>query len=219
MVDFERASQRAQEFRQREQDILACAELLFLEQGEDKVTVEMIADKVGIGKGTIYKHFETKREIYLRLMIRYEESLAELLQSMGVAGDKERLVREYFMFRMQDPEKYALYDRLEEKCIAEKAMPELLDKLHDIRASNRDNLVSIVQTRIDEGILEDVPPHYHICAAWALVHGAVALRRSDFYGERVEDKSDFFEFLMDVAVRMGNRNRLKKHPDMPDDEP
>ena len=50
------------------------------------------------------------------------------------------------------------------------------------------------------------------------MHGAVALRRSDFYGERVEDKSDFFEFLMDVAV-VDNRNRLKKHPDMPDDEP
>ena len=54
------------------------------------------------------------------------------------------------MFRMQDPEKYALYDRLEEKCIAEKAMPELLDKLHDIRASNRDNLVSIIANQIDE---------------------------------------------------------------------
>ena len=71
--------------KQREQDILACAEVL-LEQGEDKVTVEMIADKVGIGKDTIYKHFETKREIYLRLMIRYEESLAGA--SVGVAGTR-----------------------------------------------------------------------------------------------------------------------------------
>src|SRR5690606_39464201 len=77
MADLEKATRKAQEFRQREQQILDTALALFLEQGEDRVTVEMIADRVGIGKGTIYKHFETKNEIYLLLMIRYEEDLAE----------------------------------------------------------------------------------------------------------------------------------------------
>ena len=36
----------------------------------------MIADAVGIGKGTIYKHFKSKAEIYLRLMLDYERDLA-----------------------------------------------------------------------------------------------------------------------------------------------
>ncbi|MFP5431126.1 MAG: TetR/AcrR family transcriptional regulator, partial [Gammaproteobacteria bacterium] len=53
MSDLAKATQKAREFRQREQAILDCALQLFIEQGEDKVTVEMIADKVGIGKGTI----------------------------------------------------------------------------------------------------------------------------------------------------------------------
>ena len=52
MADLEKMSQKIKEFKQREQDILECALDLFLSQGEDKVTVEMIADKVGIGKGT-----------------------------------------------------------------------------------------------------------------------------------------------------------------------
>jgi len=209
MVDFEKVNQRVQEFRQREEDILASALKLFLEHGEERVTVEMIAEHVGIGKGTIYKHFETKSEIYLRLMIRYEEALAELFKGMDAAGDKERLAKEYFRFRMADPEKYALFDRLEAKCIAENAMPELMERLHTIRVSNSDILVSIVQARLDEGILEDVPPTYHICATWALVHGAVALCRSDFYQDLIDDKDRFFEFLMDIAVRMGNK---KKNP-------
>ncbi len=82
MTDLQKASQKAQEFRKREEDILVRAQELFIANGEDKVTVEMIADAVGIGKGTIYKHFETKDEIYLRLMIRYEEELAEMFQTM-----------------------------------------------------------------------------------------------------------------------------------------
>lgn len=41
----------------------------------------MIADAVGIGKGTIYKHFKSKAEIYLRLMLDYERDLAALFHS------------------------------------------------------------------------------------------------------------------------------------------
>ncbi|HBP76944.1 MAG TPA: TetR/AcrR family transcriptional regulator, partial [Alcanivorax sp.] len=44
---MEKATRKAQEFRQREQEILDAALILFLEQGEDRVTVENIADRVG----------------------------------------------------------------------------------------------------------------------------------------------------------------------------
>ena len=69
---------KVREFRRREQEILDTALKLFLDLGEDSVTVEMIADAVGIGKGTIYKHFKSKAEIYLRLMLDYERDLNEL---------------------------------------------------------------------------------------------------------------------------------------------
>ncbi len=108
---------KVREFRRREQEILDTALKLFLEQGEDSVTVEMIADAVGIGKGTIYKHFKSKAEIYLRLMLDYERDLNELLHSADVDKDKEALSRAYFEFRMRDPQRYRLFDRLEEKVV------------------------------------------------------------------------------------------------------
>ena len=77
----------------------------------------MIADTVGIGKGTIYKHFKSKAEIYLRLMLDYERDLNELLHSADVDRDKEALSRAYFEFRMRDPQRYRLSDRLEEKVV------------------------------------------------------------------------------------------------------
>lgn len=211
MVDFSKMSEKAREFYRREEAVLQAALRLFLHNGEDKVTVEMIADEAGIGKGTIYKHFQSKNEIYLTLMIRYEEELAELFQRIHPEDNADRLARDYFQFRMEDPDRYALFDRLEAKCAAEHAVPELMEKLHRIRASNTDKLVEIVQARISEGRLADVPPYFHICAAWALVHGAVALRHSDFYNRVIEDeKETFFEFLMDISVRMGNVNRRRE---------
>lgn len=207
MSDLQKASQKAQEFRRREEEILQKAQELFIEHGEDKVTVEMIADGVGIGKGTIYKHFETKDEIYLRLMLRYEDQLGEVFDQLeeGDGKDRTRLAKEYFGFRMKNPEKYALFDRLEHKLTSNNSCPELVEKLHETRASNLDRLEKIIRARIAEGKLQDVPPKYHILAAWALVHGAVALYHSKFYSEFIDDQDDFFNFLIDIGVRMGNR--------------
>ncbi|RMT57744.1 hypothetical protein ALP29_04634 [Pseudomonas syringae pv. avii] len=204
---------KVREFRRREQEILDTALKLFLEQGEDSVTVEMIADAVGIGKGTIYKHFKSKAEIYLRLMLDYERDLNELLHSADVDKDKEALSRAYFEFRMRDPQRYRLFDRLEEKVVKGHQVPEMVEELHKIRASNFERLTLLIKGRISEGKLEDVPPYFHYCAAWALVHGAVALYHSPFWSNVLEDQEGFFQFLMDIGVRMGNKR--KHSPELP----
>lgn len=172
---MQKEPRKVREFRRREQEILDTALKLFLEQGEDSVTVEMIADAVGIGKGTIYKHFKSKAEIYLRLMLDYERDLAALFHSEDVARDKEALSRAYFEFRMRDPQRYRLFDRLEEKVVKTSQVPEMVEELHKIRASNFERLTQLIKERIADGKLENVPPYFHYCAAWALVHGAVAL--------------------------------------------
>ncbi|MFB1009932.1 MAG: TetR/AcrR family transcriptional regulator [Thiopseudomonas sp.] len=204
---MEKESRKVREFRRREQEILDTSLQLFLEQGEDSVTVEMIADAVGIGKGTIYKHFKSKTEIYLRLMLDYERELNQLFQSDSVAKDKDALSRAYFAFRMGDPERYRLFDRLEERIVKGNQAPEMVEQLHSIRASNFERLTRLIEDRINEGKLEDVPPYFHYCAAWALVHGAVALYHSPFWNAVLEDQEGFFQFLMDLGVRMGNRRR------------
>ena len=204
---MQKESRKVREFRRREQEILDTALQLFLSEGEDSVTVEMIAEAVGIGKGTIYKHFNSKAEIYLRLMLDYERDLAELFQSDNVARDREALSRAYFEFRMSDPQRYRLFDRLEEKVVKTRQVPELVEQLHSIRTSNFQRLTSLIEGRIDEGKLEDVPPYFHYCAAWALVHGAVALYHSPFWRDVLEDQEGFFQCLMEIGVRMGNRRQ------------
>ena len=185
---MQKESRKVREFRRREQEILSAALRLFLEQGEDSVTVEMIADEVGIGKGTIYKHFKSKAEIYLRLMLDYERDLSKLLHSESIEKDREALSREYFAFRMSDPERYRLFDRLEEKVVKSSQMPDMVEELHGIRASNFNHLTGVIQQRIDEGKLEDVPAYFHYCAAWALVQGAMSMYHSPFWQEVIEDK-------------------------------
>ncbi|MFH7416789.1 hypothetical protein VSS92_29280, partial [Pseudomonas syringae pv. tagetis] len=73
--------------------------------------------------------------------------------------------------------------------------------------------------------LEDVPPYYHYCAAWAQVHGAVAMYNSPFWSNVLEDQEGYFHFLMDIGVRMGNKRKREvdvtaepRHKNEPYDE-
>jgi len=110
----EKETRKVREFKRREEEILETALQLFRVHGEDKVTVEMIADNVGIGKGTIYKHFKSKSDIYISLLINYEKQLSSLLATKDFS-DPESLWRSYFEFRMNDPEQALLFDRLEDR--------------------------------------------------------------------------------------------------------
>ena len=201
-------TQRAAAFKAREQAILDATEHLLLDSGDEAITIEMIAERVGIAKGTIYKHFETKNEVYLLLMIRYEEVLADLFRRIDISQDKQSLVREYFTFRVRDADQYLLFDRLESKLVADKVVPALMEKLHAIRAANFEKLCAMVDGQIKAGKLADVPAQYHIAAAWALAHGASALMKSSFYADFIGEQEPFLDFLLNVAVRMGNKRVL-----------
>lgn len=210
VVEKRDANSKAAEFKSREELILRCALDLFLEHGEDKVTVEMIADKASIGKGTVYKHFETKSEIFALLMIQYEKETAAIFQRIkGEIENPAALAREYFRFRLSNPGKYSLFDRLEAICVKEGKVDELLAELHQIRNANLDQILGIINQRIAEGRLVDVPPTYHLGAAWAFVHGVVALYHSQFYKTLFDGDEAFLDYLMEVLLRLGNKDKME----------
>ena len=95
-------------------------------------------------------------------MLDYERELNELFHSDSVAKDKEALSRAYFEFRMGSPERYRLFDRLEERIVKGQQAPEMVEQLHTIRASNFERLTRLIEDRISEGKLEDVPPYFHL---------------------------------------------------------
>ncbi len=214
----EKESRKVREFKRREEEILESSLLLFKTHGEDKITVEVIADSVGIGKGTIYKHFKSKSDIYLRLLENYELDLKALLETEDFT-DPESIWRSYFGFRMGDPEQAILFGRLEDKLVKDGQYQEAVGKIHEVRSANMDILAKLVDKRIESGKLEQVPAYFHLSASWALVHGALALHQSDYFQNYIEDKESFFEFLLQIGMRMGNRGQTgHSHDDRNDAE-
>lgn len=199
---IERAHKKVQQFRAREQAILDAALELLIAHGEDRVTVESIAEHINIGKGTIYKHFRSKGEIYVQLLLDYEKKLTNSLQE-ALKDSSAAAARIYFEFRLSHPERDRLFQRLEEKLRYDPSVSEQIGALHELRASNRDGLNKMIKHRIDIGALEDVDPAFHYGICWALAQGAVELWHNPFFNDYVGDKQAFLEFVSDVGINMG----------------
>ena len=204
---MDKAKQKVQQFRQREQAILDTALELLIEHGEERVTVEQIAARVDIGKGTIYKHLTSKSEIYIRLLFDYEQQLkADMDQAIidAEAGDYSAPARVYFGKRMSDPVRARLFQRLEEKMVANGEEKEKLEELESLRQAALVNLNQSFANRIKEGrLIKDVPPYYYYLAYWALTHGAVELYHNHSFHDLIADKPDFMKFIMDLGLHMG----------------
>ena len=91
----DRIREKKKVFLAREQKIVSAALELLISENIDRVTVSKIASQAGIGKGTVYKHFLTKNEILVRIMLDYEKSIASAFGSGAREGREGRSWRSF----------------------------------------------------------------------------------------------------------------------------
>ena len=70
---------RHQQFLIRKERILSVAEKLLLENNQE-ITLDELVAELDIAKGTLYKHFKSKNELLLELVIENEKKLLEISQ-------------------------------------------------------------------------------------------------------------------------------------------
>lgn len=95
---------KKRDFENREQVILGASLNLFDCDEWLSVTVDQIADAAEIGKGTIYKHFSSKEEIYAKLTLDFYYGLLEQLEridqnrsSIPILGDIFKVALHYHL--------------------------------------------------------------------------------------------------------------------------
>ena len=92
--------------------ILDATDRLLAQHGYKKMTIDDLADEVGIGKGSVYLHFESKGDIALSHIDRIIERLKANLEEM--AGSKfsaetrlRKMIMERVMYRFDSVQHYS----------------------------------------------------------------------------------------------------------------
>jgi len=207
----DRIREKKKLFLAREQKIIEAAVELLLREGVDRVTVSKIAFKAGIGKGTVYKHFLTKNEILIRIVLDYERTITQSLTSgieRAEGGDSGAAAKSYFQARLKNPQRDRLMQQLEGRLIDSGDVVAQIEELHQLRRSNEEALAGLMTELISRGVLEDVPPHFHYLACWALAQGAVELCSNKSWNYRT-DTAQLMEFITNIGITMGNSGQYR----------
>ncbi|MFT6833181.1 MAG: AcrR family transcriptional regulator, partial [Planctomycetota bacterium] len=73
-------SAKQQEIKNRELAILDLAQSMLLDRGYHGLTMDRIADEVGVSKGTVYQHFASKEDLLAAVAVRSANTRAELFE-------------------------------------------------------------------------------------------------------------------------------------------
>ena len=116
---------RQQNFLLRKEKILAMAETLLLDNNQD-ITLGELASELDIAKGTIYKHFKSKNQLYLELIILNEKRLLEI--SKKYKNNIKTYVSQYMLYNMLNSNRTILLHVIEDRLTNnEKKLKELLN--------------------------------------------------------------------------------------------
>ena len=113
LMTLDRSAAAPQAGRERAERILAAARELLLALGYKRVTVDEIARRACIGKGTVYLHWKTKQMLFAELL-RCELHKALGVLAAGIRADPaaalpSRVVREVFLQQTRDPVTRAIH--------------------------------------------------------------------------------------------------------------
>ena len=188
---------KAREFQRREREILDAAYDLLTRLEPIQMTMEMVAEKAEIGRGTTYKHFKSKDEIFARLVLRRQNQYLDQLKLIAKeTGDLLRkLIRSYEAYCMDDQVAYAVH----QKCMHHYVESNLNEDLVEAMRAQQETKVALVEGIMQKALGEQSsnPPNtkYLIYAGWGMMRGAM-----DFVIENRVMGEAFDENLFSNAV-------------------
>src|SRR4051794_37752286 len=141
----------------RREEILEAAIQLFAEHGYPETDMQVLADTLGVGKGTLYRYFPSKQDLFLAAVDRVMQKLVEAVDA-SIAGIEDpleqvrRAVHAYLAHVAAHPE-------LAELLIQERAQFKDRKKptYFEHRAANAERWRHRHRVMIGQGLIRDIP--------------------------------------------------------------
>lgn len=168
--------------QKKRQDILANSLKVFAKEGFGGTDVQVIADLASVGKGTVYRHFGNKEQLFLATAKHCLEMLAAfVLEELGGEEDSELLPQEVGAIETlrRVASAIALYyqrtPQAVEIMIQERAeFRETVFPTHLMhRAENRSGVDELIKAAVKSGEMRKVDPTVATNAYADLIYGSV----------------------------------------------
>lgn len=220
------SERKERERQQRINDIIDAAEQVFFEKGVDAATMDHIAEKAELSKGTLYLYFKNKSDLQVAIHARGLEILEEMIEK--ASEDKqtglERLksiTQAYFSFST-DYENYfgsvIMFDKLISDDLA--CQSPMMESCNEISERVYSHIVSVInEGKKDGSIQTGVDAHQLAAILWATTRGVLQfyyLRRKPYFENIMTERNvnldalldDYFE-LISQALALSDSTKLE----------
>ena len=180
----------------RREEILRVATSLFASAGYACTDLQDVADKLGIGKGTLYRYFPTKQALFhaaveraiMGMQSAIDAAIARLTEPLDRIGCA---VRAYLGYFDRNPECIELLMQ-ERAQFPERKKP----KYFEHREANRGAWEKLYRDLIAQGYFRDIPVQRITDTVGALVYGAMF---TNYFAGRRKGLAEQAEDILDVV--------------------
>ncbi len=198
-------TKKQRDFAQREQLILEAALSLFEGPYWEQITVEQIARKADIGKGTVYKHFTCKEEIYAHITLSFTQRLLagfhEVVKQQDVLGTLQSIIRLAFKTFISNPAEARVSFYCKRDDYRERLNVDLREKFNNLDAEFDQFVGNILQAGIDQGLFPNRPVEHLMMGLEATFDGAISMIwNGDISCHHVDDLETYVRIISEYML-------------------
>ncbi len=178
----------------RQKEIIDAARKLVIKYGSEHLTVQRIANEVGITQGAIYRHFKSKRDILSFLAEHIEDNLIGDIQK-GIESSRSHKPVEILESVLQNHlSAIAQREGISFQVIAEIISlgdKKLNNKIYDILNNYTDRIKDILSAGVKAGeVRDDIDLDATAVMFFGMVQGLVSIWTLSNHGFKLQGKRD-----------------------------
>ncbi len=176
------AERKVREKQMRRDLILKAAEEVFFEKGLRAATLDEIAERAEVGKGTIYLYFASKEDLYYSLMTKGLSMLLKVFEDTKPDNSNPRRALlqfgdAYLKFSSEQSYLFKMLGAVDNPVVNEQVAPIVLSGLENMSDKVLSYVARFVQKGIDDGTFRnDLSPYEAVLLFWVSLSGVLNLR-------------------------------------------
>jgi len=176
---------------------------VFFDQGFERANLDEVARRAGLAKGTIYRHFDSKAELYVEVLVQNAEVFLERMRrvvdpSHSASDQIRKLARFYFDHYTSQLEYFRIFWAIDNQRLIGELPPNLVELVTEVWKRALGLLAEVIERGVSAGELAPCDPWLTANVVWVGANAViqtleVPARRElwerdvpEVYGETIE---------------------------------
>lgn len=147
------------------------ARTLFFEQGFERANLDEVASRAGLAKGTIYRHFESKAELYVEVLAQNADLFVERMRrvvdpKLSAADQIRRLGRFYFDHYTTQLEYFRIFWAIENQRLIGQLPPNQVELVTEVWKRALGVLAGVIERGVASGEFAPCDPWLAANIVW-----------------------------------------------------